>query len=160
MKKNLGKQPLPFCTVILLSGFISHSAFAQTYRWVDEYGVTHFSEDAPAEVANPESFKANRSTYGQDSSAKTEFINEHEEKREAYQSERKLLEEQVENTVSAERRDQFRRQLQQLDLNWYREHDPEKAAQIEQEMAAPEIRVTPLQQKPIENNMDRMKAFY
>lgn len=129
-------------------------SYAQTYRWVDEQGVTHFSQQAPDHIEQAETIKANHSIHHKKESTKADLLIEREE----YQNQRQALQKQIEGTTSVERREQLNRQLQQLDLSWYQKYDPEKAAELEKLMAAPKVRELPAE-KPV-NNMDRYKAFY
>ena len=143
-----------FRASILLITIPVSVSMAQSYRWVDEQGVTHFSQEAPEHIDNPETLKTKRSVHNNKDSTTADRLIEGEE----YRAQRLMLQKQIEGAISAERRDQLSRQLQQLDLSWYRKYDPEKAAELEKTMAAPKVRELPLE-KPV-NNMDRYKAFY
>jgi hypothetical protein len=152
--KRFAPKGLLLAIAIPLTAFIADSSSAQSYRWVDEQGVTHFSEQAPEQIDNPETVKTNRSVHSKNESTKADRLLEKEE----YQAQRQALQQQMERTPSAERREQLKRQIQQLDLSWYRKYDPEKATELEKEMSAPKVRELPAE-KPA-SNMDRYKAFY
>lgn len=125
----------------------AESTFAQTYRWVDENGVTHFSEQEP----DPSLIQQN--------TVKTPKPNANQlAEKESYMQERALLEQQISGTINDQRRDQLKRQLQMLDYQWYQKTDPAKAEALAKEMETPKVRV--IQKKEDPNNMSKYKAFY
>ena len=139
---------LAICLNILL--FSYSQAHAKTYQWLDKQGVTQFTEYEPDKDqiysgSEPDGFKARVNP------------NQMAEK-DDYLYKRATLEEQISGTINDVRRDQLKRQLLTLDYNWYSKYDPDKAAELKQQMNAPRIRVVPKnnQSKP----MDKMKAFY
>jgi hypothetical protein len=123
------------------------SAYAQTYQWIDKQGVTQFTEYEPSEDQ----------VYS--GSAKKQKVNPNQiSEKEDYLNKRDILEEQISGTINDVRRDQLKRQLLNLDYNWYAKYDPVKAEELKKQMDAPKIRVVPKDNQS--NKMDRMKAFY
>jgi len=122
-------------------------AIAQTYRWVDKDGVTHFSEQEPeasqVQSKNTKMGKAN-----------TDQIAEKED----YLMQRAILEQQISGATGEQRRDQLQRQLLVLDYNWYQKYDPVKAEELAKQLNSPKIRVIP--KKNDSNNMKKFNAFY
>ena len=137
----------------LLGLLLSQLAISQTYRWVASEGVTHFSQTAP------EPGQASNSHSSSDSQGQSPNQNSIAEKEE-YLGKRETLLTQIRGTINEQRRDQLKRQLNILDLQWYEKHDPEKAAELKQKMDKPKIRVIPQNKQNEKSKMDRMKAFY
>jgi hypothetical protein len=136
--------------LVLLSA--SLTIHAQTWRWVDEHGVTHFSTEAPHEE-QAEKVKPGRKDIRPDSSRA-----QHIEETERYQQQRQQLQQQIERTSNPQTRGQLVREQQLLDLQWYQKYDPEKAAALQKEMDEPKIRV--IEKKPEPSKLDKYKAFY
>jgi hypothetical protein len=135
---------------LLTLSFLVNSTFvlAQTYRWVDKEGVTHFTAEAPdpSEVQASEESKTLK--------PEANLISEKEE----YQEKRASLEAQISGTINDERRDQLKRQLLVLDYQWYQKIDPEKAEELAEQLEAPKTRVIKKQDET--NNMSKHRAFY
>lgn len=138
---------IPFILIATLFLISSGLSFAQTYRWVDEEGVTHFSQQEPS----PSQTKS-LGTHALKPNA-----NQIAEK-EQYLQERAELEQQISGTTVDQRREQLQRQLQMLDYQWLKKTDPAKAEALSKEMNDPKLRV--IQKKEDPDNMKKYKAFY
>ncbi len=137
-----------FLFILVIS--INNKVFAsdeepEMYRWVDKDGVTHFTKEKPK-----------KSQMGEQKEVKpdAEYINRKEE----YQQKRKAKEIEISRATNSTRRDQLKRELLVIDYNWYKDTDPEKAAEIKAQLGEPKVRV--MEQKKEQSNMDKYKAFF
>lgn len=136
----------PLFIVFILLG--NTPSYAKTYRWTDNEGVTHFSNEPP-----PEAF--DKPVKQKPKSPNQHLLTE----RESYLAKRNALLEQLSLTPQEQKRQNIQRDLNNLDIAWYDKYDPEKAKALRQKVGKAKIKVIKLKQSD-ENGMKRYKAFY